>query len=111
LQKLHASRLVELMERVDHLRSMLLQLLQRRAAHAVAHPEAPLVLTDHIEHRPICRQVALGRYLPQDLAVLVFVEVMPIGIEDAVTPQAEWLMDLEIKTDRSHSHVPVSEDL
>ena len=55
------------------------------------------------------RQVALGGDLADDLAVLVLVEVMAVGVEDAVAPQTERLMKLEIKTDRSHSHFPVND--
>src|SRR5947209_12819923 len=97
------------MKCVDHFRRMLLELLERRAAHAVADAKPPFVLADHIEHHLVGRQVTFGRYLAQDLAILVFVEVMAVGIEDAVAPQAKGLMNLKVETDRSHIHVPVIE--
>jgi len=48
------------------------------------------------------RQVTLGGNFSENLCILVIVKVMPVGIEDAVSPQSEWLVDLKVKADRSH---------
>jgi hypothetical protein len=42
------------------------------------------------------------RHLAADLGVFEVVEIIPIRIEYAVAAEPERLMDLEIKTDRSH---------
>src|SRR5207253_87616 len=47
-------------------------------------------------------QVALVRHLANDVGILVIVEVMPIGVENAVAAQPIRLVNLKIKTNRSH---------
>ena len=50
----------------------------------------------------IGRQIALLRHLAADFGVLVIVEVVAVGVEDAVAAQAKRLVNLEIETNRRH---------
>ena len=53
-----------------------------------------------IEKYPVGGKVALFRDLVQYLPVftLVFIGVVMVDIEEAVTPQPAWLMNLEVNT-------------
>lgn len=47
-------------------------------------------------------EVALGGDFAADVGVFEIVEVVSIGVEDAVATEAEGLMHLKVETDRSH---------
>ena len=65
-----------------------------------------LVHPDRIQQRPIGRQIAFMGHFPAYFGVLVVVKVIAVGVEDAVPPEPVRLVDLEIKTDRSHASIP-----
>jgi hypothetical protein len=60
------------------------------------------VLADRLEEHFVGGQVTFLRDLPHDLGVEMVVEIVAVGVEDAVSPQAKGLVDLEVKTDGSH---------
>jgi len=89
-------------EAVERLGRFFLELLERGPRDGIGDAEPPLVLTDGFEQHQIGREVAAVGDLAEDLRVFQIVEVVTVGIKDAVTSQAERLMHLEIKTDRCH---------
>jgi len=83
-EEFDAAGLGQLAEAVQDLRRVPIKLLQRHARDRIGDPKPPLMLADCLEHHAIGRQVALVSHLPHDLGVFVVVEVVPIGVEDAV---------------------------
>ena len=60
------------------------------------------MLLDRFQQHLVGGEITLAGDLAQNLGVFVIVEVMPVGVEDAVTTQPERLMNLKINADRSH---------
>ena len=60
------------------------------------------MLADRLQQHAGGGEVALVGHLPHDFRVFLLVEIMLVGVEDAIAAQAIRLMDLEVKTDRSH---------
>jgi hypothetical protein len=61
---------------------------------------------DRFQQRAIGGEITFVRDLAADFGVFVIVEVMPVGIEDAVSAEPEGLVDLKVKADGSHAAVP-----
>jgi hypothetical protein len=102
VEEFNAAAVGQLAEAVEDLRRVLSELLQRHAGDRIRDAKPPLVLLDGLQHHAVGRQVALVGHLTHDLGVLVVVEVVAIGVENAVSAQSEGLVHLEVKTNRSH---------
>ena len=89
-------------ERVQHVRAIPLELLDDHAGEAVGDTKAPLESLDEIEHEPAGGSVALVGHFAADRGVAIVVKGMSAAIENGVSPQAEWLMNLEIEANRRH---------
>src|SRR4051794_31775955 len=63
------------------------------------------MLADRFEQCLGGGQVTLLGDLAKDLGVLELVEVMAVGVEDAIATQPVRLVDLKVKTDGSHALV------
>ncbi len=99
VEKFHASGLVQVVEGFHCFRDILLDLLQGRAGDRIGDAEPPLMNADRFQQRPIGRDIAFVGDLPADFGVFVIVEIVPVGVENAVTPKPKRLMNLKIKAD------------
>jgi hypothetical protein len=79
-----------------------LKLLQRQTRERECHAKAAFMAADHFQQQLIRRQVTFGGNLADDFGILVIVEIVAVGVEDAVSAESKWLVNLEVKTDRSH---------
>jgi hypothetical protein len=86
----------------DDFGNVSLELLERRAGDRKCDAKFPFVSADNFQHQLIGGHITMLGDFSADLAVFVVVEIMLIGIEDAVTPQAVRLMNLKVKADRGH---------
>ena len=102
-KKLDAAGGVEFLKGLDDLRRILRELFDGDSGQRVAHAEAALVGLDRIEHDAVGRQVAALSDFSADFGVFQVVEVMPIGIEDAVAAKPQRLMNLKIKANGGHT--------
>lgn len=57
---------------------------------------------DELENFAGCGAITLLGDFFADFLIGLVIEVERIGIEDRVAPQPKWLVDLKVKTDRSH---------
>ena len=97
-QKLHAARLVELLQFVEHLWRMELQLLHTHARERERHLEVVAMLLDHLPDRVERGHVASVHDIGYASLVLVVVVVVVVGsdVEEAVALEVYDLMYLEI---------------
>ena len=97
-QKLHAARLVELLQFVEHLWRMELQLLHTHARERERHLEVVAMLLDHLPDRVERGHVASVHDIGYASLVLVVVIVVVVGsdVEEAVALEVYDLMYLEI---------------
>ena len=102
---------VELMESVHHFGNVLLELLEGDAGDRVGNAEAAFVHFDGVEESAIGRQIAFMGHFPADFGVFEVVEIVAVGIKDAIAAETEGLMDLEIKTNRWHFSRPFEQTL
>ena len=91
------------MECLHRLRDILLDLLEGHAGDRIGDAESSLMNADRVQQRSIGRDIAFVGYLPADFRILVIIEIVPVGVENAVTPKPKRLMNLKIKADRSHT--------
>src|SRR5580658_7292858 len=90
------------MEGFDHLGNDRLELFEGDAGHGKGHAKAAFGAFDGFQKDLIGREIALLRDLSDDFAVFKSIEVVAVGIEDAIAPQTIRLMDLKIETDERH---------
>ena len=97
-QKLHASRLGQSAERVEHLGSVGAELLHGRARYRERAAERPLVLLDELQQERIHRQITLARHLLHDRAIGEIVQIVVIlaDVEESVNLQTPRLVHLKI---------------
>jgi hypothetical protein len=93
---------VELMKCVHHFGDILLKLLEGDAGEGVGDAEAAFVHFDGVEERAVGGQIAFMGDFPAYFGVFVVVEVVAVGVKDAVAAESEGLVDLEVKTDGWH---------
>jgi hypothetical protein len=105
IEELDAAGFVQLHESVEDFRRILLELLDRTSAKGEGDAKPAFVHLDGIQQHPVGRQVTSLGYFPKQFGILKFIEVMTIGIEHAVPPKTERLMDLKIKADGRHTNV------
>jgi hypothetical protein len=103
IKKFDAPGAIQLLQRLNHFRRMLLALLKNHTAQAKGNAKPPVIPPHRLQQRFRRRQIAFRRHLPADLRILVIVKIMTIRVEHAVSPQPIRLMDLEIKTNRGHA--------
>ena len=105
-QKLHAAGGGKGLERVNHLRSEPLELVQGAAGDGVSDLELPLVCTYELQHELVHGKIALLGHTAQDCAVGKVVVVMGIfaDIKESVQAEPGGLMDLEIQADALCCH-------
>ena len=60
------------------------------------------MLADDFLHHPVGGQITPGGNLPADIGILPVVEIMTVGVKNAVPPKAERLMHLKVKTNTGH---------
>jgi hypothetical protein len=60
------------------------------------------VLSYQIQQQPVGGKITLICHLPADGGIFRVVEIVVVFIKYRVVPQSEGLMDLKIKTHRSH---------
>ena len=97
-EELHATRLRQGAETVDHLRRIALELLQHRTGEREGHPELAAAEADLLQQERIHREIALLGDAAQDGPVgkvVIVVGVLP-HIEETVQAQPGGLVDLEI---------------
>ena len=63
---------------------------------------------DGVEERAVGRQVAFMGHFSGDFGVFEIVEIIAVGVKDAIAAETEGLVDLEIKTERWHFYGPLS---
>ena len=100
-EELHAAGLGQCAEAVDDLRSVAVELLERRTSDGEGDLELALLLLDSIEKDLVHGEVALLGDPLQDGPVGVVVIVVRVlsDIEETIEAQPCGLMDLEIQTD------------
>ena len=76
-----------------------------RCRYGIADAKSAILSTDRIEQSAVRGKVASLGKLAGDFGVLMVVEIMAVGVEDAVSAKLKGLMDLEIKTNRRHAIV------
>lgn len=90
-------------QEVHDLGGVLFELFNGGAGDGDGEFEAAGVGADVVEQAGECGDVTAGGDFLDDLGVEGVVEVLRGGVEDAVTPKANGLMDLKIKADGGHN--------
>ena len=103
-EELDASRLVELLEFLQHLRCVHFELLYAYAGEREGHFEILAVLLGHFEEGAQCRHIGTFGDVGDKALVLVVVVIIMVGtdIEETVTFEMNDLVYLKIKTYRFH---------
>ncbi len=101
-QELDAAGLVELVETVEDFGGDAGELLEDDAGQGEGHAEAAVALADVVQQHLVSGKVALLGHLFDQFGVLEVVEIVPVGVEDAVAAKAKGLMNLEIEADCGH---------
>jgi hypothetical protein len=94
-EELDAAGVAQPLKALEHLRRRLADLLQRGAGDRERDAEAALVLADGVEQRLVGGEVAGAGHLATQLGVLRLVEVVTVGVENAIPAEPERLVDLE----------------
>ncbi len=103
-KKLHASRLVKLLQLVEHLLGIHLQLLDAYARQGERHLEVIAVLPYHFSNGIERRHVAALHDIGNASRILVVVIVVVIGpdVEEAVALEVYYLVYLKIQANCFH---------
>jgi hypothetical protein len=100
-EKLHIACLSQLPERIEHLRGIKPELVNYNTRQGEGNFKLSLVFPKQVKKYPVCRQVTVGSYLPEDGLIheVIIIIMLMSHLEKAITPESERLMNLEIEAD------------
>ena len=106
-QKLNTAGARQRVEGADDLRGVCEKLFQEDAGDTVCNFEPAVVSADKVENQAVGGEVTLVGDLSADFSVFAVIEIMLGIVKNGIVSQPTRLMNLKVKTDRSHSLVPV----
>jgi len=90
------------MKSAHDLRGVSFELLDEHSGAGIGELETSGVFVDELENELIGGQIALLGHLVDNLLIVIFVEIIGVGIKNGVSSKAIGLVDLKIKTYRGH---------
>src|ERR1051326_3460950 len=100
----HTIRLRKGNERLQHIRTIARELLQRHSADRITDPEFSVVTVNELQHFTVGRQITFFSYFVEYFAVLllVFIKMGAANVEKRIVAEPERLVYLEIKAYGGH---------